>query len=300
MSTSYPSGIDAFTRPQATDTQDNPSHSDLHDDTFDAIEAIETELGTSPSGASATVAARLDAVDTTLGTKADLVAGTVPTNQLPTLVTSVNGDTGTVVLTAADVGADATGTAAALVDDLSGVSNPSTARTNLGLGGAATLAVGTTTGTVAAGDDSRFTQQARSGLIPLILPPTTTNGTWVLVQNSTAFGAAWTTNTSQSNGDYAEWPDADLYLPAGTYSFWLYASALSNAPIIDVAIGGVNVATSVDLYSAGTAQTRFELATGVAITAGYKTLRFTANGKNASSSSYLMRLHGFGFRRTGA
>lgn len=57
---------------------------------------------------------------------------------------------------AADVGADPAGTAAGLVDDLSGVSNQSTARTNLGLGGAATLNVGTTAGTVAAGDDSRF------------------------------------------------------------------------------------------------------------------------------------------------
>lgn len=47
---------------------------------------------------------------------------------------------------------EAAGTAAALVDDLSGVSNASTARTNLGLGGAATLNVGTTAGTVAAGD----------------------------------------------------------------------------------------------------------------------------------------------------
>jgi len=39
-----------------------------------------------------------------------------------------------------------------LVDDLSGVSNAPTARTNLGLGGSATLNVGTTAGTVAAGD----------------------------------------------------------------------------------------------------------------------------------------------------
>jgi hypothetical protein len=52
---------------------------------------------------------------------------------------------------------DAAGTAAGLVDDLSGVTNAATARSNLGLGDAATKNVGTTAGTVAAGDDGRFT-----------------------------------------------------------------------------------------------------------------------------------------------
>lgn len=46
--------------------------------------------------------------------------------------------------------------AAALVDDLSGVTDASAARANLELGGAATLDVGTTEGTVAAGDDARI------------------------------------------------------------------------------------------------------------------------------------------------
>lgn len=41
--------------------------------------------------------------------------------------------------------------------NLSDVATPATARSNLGLGGAAVLSVGTTTGTVAAGDDSRIT-----------------------------------------------------------------------------------------------------------------------------------------------
>ena len=46
----------------------------------------------------------------------------------------MNGQTGVVVLDASDVGADPAGTAAGLVDDLSGVTNAATARTNLGLG----------------------------------------------------------------------------------------------------------------------------------------------------------------------
>jgi hypothetical protein len=46
-------------------------------------------------------------------------------------------------------------------NNLSDVASSATSRTNLGLGGAAVLAVGATTGTVAAGDDSRVTGAAQ-------------------------------------------------------------------------------------------------------------------------------------------
>ena len=72
--------------------------------------------------------------------------------------------------TAASVGADAAGTAAALVDDLSGVSDPTTARSNLGLGTLATksaIASGDITdGTIASGD---LSAEARSRSLQIVV-----------------------------------------------------------------------------------------------------------------------------------
>ena len=91
-------------------------------------------------------------------------------------VASVNGKTGVVVLTYADVDAEPEGAVAAHASgtdphgdrawangvflakgsNLTDLTDASAARTALGLGNSATRAVGTTAGTVAAGDDSRF------------------------------------------------------------------------------------------------------------------------------------------------
>ncbi len=90
-----------------------------------------------------------------------ITSGTVPFARLPIGTSSSTvaaGDAPGAAQTAAIAAA------AALVDDLSGVSSASTARTNLGLGGAAVLSVGTTAGTVAAGDDSRIVA-ANTGLV---------------------------------------------------------------------------------------------------------------------------------------
>lgn len=79
--------------------------------------------------------------------------------------------------TAADVGADPAGTAAGLVDDLSGVSNQSTARSNLGLGTAATADTGTGASNVILGNDSRLTDARTPTVTVKDLPQTGFVGT---------------------------------------------------------------------------------------------------------------------------
>lgn len=120
MPSSYPGGYDNLAARTDSSTATPNAHATDHTDERNAINAIQAELGLDPSGASATVKARLDALDTTVA------------------------------------GKEAAGVAAALVDDLSGVTNQAGARTNLGLGDSATKNVGTTAGTVAAGNDSRL------------------------------------------------------------------------------------------------------------------------------------------------
>lgn len=63
----FPSSITSLTNPESTDPMNNPSHATQHSNANDEIEAIETELGINPAGASATVVARLDANDTAVG-----------------------------------------------------------------------------------------------------------------------------------------------------------------------------------------------------------------------------------------
>lgn len=120
MPSNYPTDYDNLSARTDASTATPNAHATDHTDERNAINAVQTTLGKNPQGASATVKARLDALDTTVA------------------------------------GKEATGVAAALVDDLSGVTNAATARTNLGLGDSATKNVGTAAGTVAAGNDSRL------------------------------------------------------------------------------------------------------------------------------------------------
>jgi len=62
MASTYPGAVDALVRPDGTDPLSD-GHAALHNATSDAVEAVQTELGTTPSGSAATVAARFTAAE---------------------------------------------------------------------------------------------------------------------------------------------------------------------------------------------------------------------------------------------
>lgn len=67
MASNYPSSLPPSTRTVGTNLGTYP-HSDLHDEGVEDVYAIASELGTVPSGAYATVKARLEALEATGGT----------------------------------------------------------------------------------------------------------------------------------------------------------------------------------------------------------------------------------------
>lgn len=66
MASNYPGSLDSFdtiaSDKKTSDSVGGRTHRQMHNDLGDAIEAIETELGTDPAGAYSTVKARLDAL----------------------------------------------------------------------------------------------------------------------------------------------------------------------------------------------------------------------------------------------
>jgi hypothetical protein len=194
---------------------------------------------------------------------------------------------------------EAAGVAAALVDDLSGVTDTATARTNLGLGGAAVLAVGTTAGTVAAGDDSRFSTGGDTTRRILVTP-----NQW----DRASAGITWSADAGQSIGwgflnastgginDYIEW---DVWMPAGTWTLLYYYLTGSSYGIATVSLDGTTLGATIDGYTAGSVRNNVATRTGIVVaTAGVKVLKVLMASKNASSSSYRPGTQLFDFRRT--
>jgi len=67
VASNYPGSLDSFdtiaSDKKTSDAVGGRTHRQMHNDLGDAIESVQTELGTNPSGSDATVAARLSAIE---------------------------------------------------------------------------------------------------------------------------------------------------------------------------------------------------------------------------------------------
>lgn len=84
MATSYPGAIDAFSNPTASDDLDSVTvpHHLQHTNVNDAVEAIQAELGTDPSGSFATVRQRLEALLVAANNLSDLASASAARSNL--------------------------------------------------------------------------------------------------------------------------------------------------------------------------------------------------------------------------
>lgn len=117
----------------------------------------------------------------------------------------------------------------------------------------------------------------------------------------TAFAGNPTRRSSSAQNDEIGW---DVYVPAGTWEFWLVHYAGTTRGIYTVTLDGAALTTfgagssTVDGYAGSNAITESTIAGVVVATAGVKRLKVEMDTKNASSSGYVGSVQAIGLRRT--
>jgi hypothetical protein len=129
-------------------------------------------------------------------------------------------------------------------------------------------------------------------------------------QAPSASSAAWSRNpqtaarylgfvaSDTTNGSWAQW---EFAAPAGTYSFEIVHYKGSSHGIIALAVDGVTLGTTIDLYGSVLTNSNITTITGVTLANGAAhTLRFTVTGKNPASSNYSVFIQGIRIYGIGA
>ena len=90
-------------------------------------------------------------------------------------------------------------------------------------------------------------------------------------------------STTATNGD--TW-DIGIIIDAGTYTLKLWVSTGPQMGKVDISIDGESPISTFDGYSGSSVNSYIYTVSTGALSSGYHKIRFTVNGKNASSSSY--------------
>lgn len=206
-------------------------------------------------------------------------------------VDSVNGDTGTVVLEAADVGAIASTLPDAKGDLIAASAADTPARLAVGTNGQLlTAASGETTGLAWASATNGVRKIARDAYL------------WDTISGS----QTWTVDTATAQGggfvggeainDYTEWVE---WLDAGTWTLELWHITSTSNGVMTIALDGAALGATVDGYTGSTTRNNRVTRTGVVVaTSGTHTLRVSVLSKNGSSSGYRSGVQAYAFRRT--
>ena len=123
--------------------------------------------------------------------------------------------------------------------------------------------------------------------------------TYARAQNSNYLSGGAATHVTAGDADDGDWVEWDVLVDSGTYTVTMVYGSAPNRGIHDVKVDGTSLGT-VDGYTAGTIRNNVASFTGVALAAGHHTIRVAINGKNASSSDYLLDVQVITLTRTGA
>lgn len=157
-----------------------------------------------------------------------------------------------------------------------------------------TRSVGTTAGTVTAGDDTRL-DLPYLAVVPGTVPPNVASSATTQQYFAASFNNVITYGDGALN-NYYEW---EVFVAAGTYTLRTNWNRTTNAGICTISVDGVDQGATIDMYGTA-APNQATDRTGIVLTAGRHKVRYRAAAKNASSTAYYIQLHGFSLTRTGA
>jgi dihydroxyacid dehydratase/phosphogluconate dehydratase len=120
-------------------------------------------------------------------------------------------------------------------------------------------------------------------------------GTWIIGADSDRVRNGTLYNSSTADQDAVSYK---VYMLAGTYTCKFLGTTNTNQSILKIKIDGSTVVTE-DMYDSVLTRNVVKTTTGIVVTAeGVKTIQVIADGKNASSSDFIVNLQEIVFYRT--